>query len=421
MSLAPYSVLFMSLLISSARADNIDFATPVRTGLEEVSYINPEFTVDGRYMVWFEPLGPFENGDRIGTLWHCGVDQETGDLHPPSGRGFPAFESTIYKRANPGYDAEGPYYVGATPDGHLKMVRPTGPSTGVVTDITYPGIPPDPDRRGIFPSIIPGSSERYAFWFKAEPGPSPPAAEWVEVRLIDLDNPVNEIVIDRQENAFPGSTWTPVDLAVPRWMRGLPVFVFGFEDESGHIQARLASIEPGPQATTMAITAAGYDHFDPSPFFDGKDRYIFPGIDGKPEVRVYRQQEGEPDFSPWVDIRVVNSEMEIPCRALSNEPFLLGDKIVTSFHLSDCADGGSFFTARSEIWTAIIHEADAEPFLLAGEEGKTFNEPEFARIGEKAFIYYTGYPAGSNPFTVTYELWRVEVLLIPSYEGWTVY
>jgi hypothetical protein len=106
----------------------------------------------------------------------------------------------------------------------------------------------------------------------------------------------------------------------------------------------------------------------------------------------------------------MGSMMTAPCRALSNEPFRLGDTIVTSFHISDCAAGGSFLSSRSEIWAATLDEPSPQPVLLAGAEGVVYNEPEFAQAGEKAWVYYTAYAVGENPFTASYELWRRDVL-----------
>ncbi len=77
-------------------ANFIPHSEPV--GDPNANYANIEFTADGKYMVWFEMTHRQGNG----VVWHCAINPETGDLIPPDGRGFRAFESTVYGRANPG-------------------------------------------------------------------------------------------------------------------------------------------------------------------------------------------------------------------------------------------------------------------------------------------------------------------------------
>ena len=119
-----------------------------RIGDLQTSYLNPEFSDDGRFMIWSEQVSDvLPNNDVMVQVWHCGIDPETGNLIPADGRGFKAFESTIYKRPNMGFDQNGPYYVGADRFGRLIKVENLSNTSGTLTNISTP---PNLNRRGDF-------------------------------------------------------------------------------------------------------------------------------------------------------------------------------------------------------------------------------------------------------------------------------
>lgn len=376
------------------------------------SYINPEFTIDGKYMVWFEPTGSITpEGDREGTVWHCGIDQETGELIPADGKGFSAFTSTIYKRANTGYDLSGPCYVGADPEGNLKLVRISGNTTGIVTDLPTS---PDADRRGIFPSKNANSDELYVFWFKANPGPHPGAASYVEVRFITLSNPTNEVLVEREERNPDNPTWAALDLAVPRWFNGLNEFTFGFP-KNGTNEVKKVTVFPNGSFQEVEITNAGFNHFDPSPYYFKGKRYIMPGLDGTAQVQVYREQMGSSLFSPFLTLTPTGSSLINPCRALSNEPFTLNDRFYTTFQISDCEQGGSFFVSNGEMYLAsVMPEANGWITRIGTSSADLVrNEPEVVVTeNNKAFVFYSAYEQGVNPLIAHYEIRKIELNLI---------
>jgi hypothetical protein len=78
----------------------------VEVGNPNISYANVEFSATGEFMVWFEQT---QDGSGRGTVWHCRVDPASGELIPWDGKGFRAFDSYLWARANPGRDARGPY------------------------------------------------------------------------------------------------------------------------------------------------------------------------------------------------------------------------------------------------------------------------------------------------------------------------
>ncbi len=157
-------------------ANFIPHSEPV--GDPNANYANIEFTADGKYMVWFEMTHRQGNG----VVWHCAINPETGDLIPADGRGFRAFDSTVFGRANPGMDSNGAYYVGMDRAGRMFLVRPTSATSGEVQALSTP---PDPTRRAIYPTILPGQNLGYIFWIKNEDTPgggTNRANDWFELQ-----------------------------------------------------------------------------------------------------------------------------------------------------------------------------------------------------------------------------------------------
>lgn len=127
----------------------------IRLGDTTINYVNPEISPTGNYMVWIE----VDQNGVTGKVWQCGIDPNTGDLIPPNGKGYNPFYSTIYARPGDwGVDSLGAYYVGATISGQIKFVRPTSPTTVVVSDIH---LTVDNKRRVFYPSQLPGINRRY--------------------------------------------------------------------------------------------------------------------------------------------------------------------------------------------------------------------------------------------------------------------
>ena len=384
---------------------NLMVGREVRLGETTISYLNPEFSDDGEYMIWLEQTqvipGTF---DVLVNVWHCKIDDETGAMIPTDGKGFLAFESTIYKRPNMGYDNNGPYYVGADSAGSLIMVRPTDAYNGEKLMLS---VPSNPNRRGIFPSILPNSEKQYVYWFHPDEYPLPSDVNRISVEYVDLDDPSKIHIVATQDNFNPGSSWAAMDLAVPRWIDGLPEFTFGEGNPPfGLVQASLCKIELDT-FTVRSITQEARNHFDPSPYYYKNKRYIMPG-DGNNSIVVYREDNDIFSVVKSFFVDTTNSTLIEPCSALSNEPFILGGNYFSTYLMSECdnSNNGAFVNSNGEVFLiGVQSQIPTFQAVSKAETGFVKNEPEVCvTTARKAFLYYNAFPDTQNALTATYEL-----------------
>lgn len=237
-----------------------------QVGDPEVCYINPEFSPDGTYAVWFEPSGKTRFQRRrargAGAIWHCQVDLNTGAFIPPDCKGFKAFESTSAARANLGVDRKGNFYIGGDTKGRLVWVRPTGPTTG---DVRVLPTASDPERRAIYPSRNPESDDAYVFWIKSHGAVFPGRADWVELRYIDLDNSTKEITLDHQTRPAGTREWAPMDVSFVRWLTDTFELYFG-RTVSGSENPEIFRVNVAKSTTPEQVTSDRQRKLDPYPF-----------------------------------------------------------------------------------------------------------------------------------------------------------
>ncbi len=396
----------------------IKIGADIRVGSESISYMNPEFTSDGRYMVWFEPDsdGLQSDGRLYGTVWHCAIDPDTGDLVPPDGRGFAAFPATIWTRANPGRDAVGPYYVGqyATRDAderndHFVIVRPTGPTTGEVTVLEESVA--QSRRRSIFPTSLADRelNEQYIWWLENDTGYTPSKAESVQLKYIAIADPAVEYVITTQQ--APGQKWCPMDMTYVRLVVGTPFLTFGIPVGT---DIEVATFDlADPQSGIYQVTEDGLFKLDPFSFTYENRWYFIAGINGTEESILYASDGPREPFSPLQTIRVDPNTSEIPedfrCQPMSHETFSLAGRMFSAFQISNCESSGNFFTRQGEIWLTEIFSEPHRVVRLSIDGPEAKNEPEIAVGATKAWVFYTMYPAGQSPVAVQYQLRRVSI------------
>ncbi|MCA9492967.1 MAG: hypothetical protein KC621_23715 [Myxococcales bacterium] len=386
-------------------------------GDPDISYMNPEFTPDGRFMVWFEPspTGPESDGRLFGTVWHCAVDLETGELDPPDGRGFAAFPASLYTRANTGADVDGPYYVGqrssASPgpdDDRLVVVRPTSPTSGEVTLLSASQA--RPRRRSIFPTALTDRplGEQAVWWLENDVGYSPGEANVVSLRYVRLDDPSIEGVVTEQETTGP--LWSPMDLTYARLVGGTSWLTLGVPTRAGVEVAMFDLDDPG--AGLVQVTSDGVFKLDPYPYVsDGGVDFLAGVGDSEDSYRYRSDGPGEPFTHvetvrtlPFPDSQIADGDR---CQAQSHQTFTHSGQTWTAFQISDCGQDGSFLTRRGEIWLSSVDVDPPVVMRLSSDGPEANNEPEPLVGEDRAWVFYTRYPAGASPQQVTYELRRV--------------
>jgi len=379
-------------------------------GDPNVSYANIEFTADYRYLVWFEMA---RDDSTTGTVWHCGVNLDTGELIPADGKGFRAFESTVWGRANPGRDAEGVYYIGANREGRLVFVRPTGATSGTVTVLPTPA---DLTRRGIYPTDLPAQQGGYVFWIKNERVPGgglDPRNRWFELRYLDLAHPEKEIVIERQEK--PARGFAPMDIGFARWFRGAPLLTFGAFDEQGRVQIKQFDAT-SPTRGTVMVTSDAHSHIDPFPFVFGDQHVIVAGIDGTATSQVYARASHAIPFAPVETIAPPHSTLPKPVLAQSHERILFDGKAYTAYQVNDGSAGRAnffetTFARTGEIWLTTVLQSPQQQWLISSRSDTAKSEPEPFIGKTRVWVFYSETSPDSSPGNALWSLRRADTPL----------
>lgn len=357
-----------------------------RVGDPAANYLNVEVTPDNRYMVWFEgatsPRDP-------GTVWHCEIDQRTGALIPPDCRGFAAFETNGWARANPGLDARGVYYVGADAQGRLVMVRPAGARDGAVTVLSTPA---DTLRRALYPSVLPGVDEAYVFMIRNERTPGAgvrPLNNWVELQYVDLNAPHEVHVIERQTT--PARAGAPMDVGFVRWVRGLPVITYGFTPAGSNVVETRAFDVADPARGSYPLIVDGVSKIDPYGALIGEDVYVLAGADRTARSLIYRQDHGAGPFARIAELFPDGSALDNPSLAQSHEPFARDGRIYTVYQVNERGDGFVATTFRNpgEIWLADLSASPALQWRIAPLDGGPIAEPEPVMGETCVWVFYT--------------------------------
>ncbi|MFN7021931.1 MAG: alpha/beta hydrolase family esterase, partial [Phycisphaerales bacterium] len=359
-----------------------------QVGDPKVNYLNVEFTADGRYMVWFEGRDDASNN---GVVWHCGVDPVTGDLIPPDGRGFRAFESTTWARANPGYDADGPYYVGSDRNGRLVMVRPRSHDEGQIKRLPTP---PDRRRRAIYPTTLPDRHGGYVFFIQNESTPGAGVRmngnSWVELQYIDLAKPEAVHAIERQNT--PRRGFAPMDTGFARWMKGRALLTYGAMAENGRIEVRGFDSDH-PERGVHDLILDGHHKIDPFGMRSGDAEYILAGIDSTATSHVYRRpadQHVPSPFSLWKKIAPDQSRLAKPSLAQSHEPCTFQGGIYTVYQVNE--QGAGFFDTTfrkpGELWLAELGAEPVRQWRVAPADSSPVAEPEPLVLNDRVLIFY---------------------------------
>ncbi len=360
----------------------------VQVGDPKANYLNVEFTADGRYMVWFEG----QDGNSVnGIVWHCGVDPNTGNLIPHDGRGFRAFESTSWARANPGHDAKGPYYIGADRDGYLLMVRPVSPFEGRITRLPTP---PDLRRRAIYPTILRDREGGFVFFIQNENTPGTGTRfngnSWVELQYLNLSDPKLIHIIERQE--IPRRGFAPMDVGFARWMKERPLLTYGAMSKYGVVEVRGFDADH-PERGARDLIADGHNKIDSYGTKLGDFEFIFAGIDATATSHIYRRPadrlEGN-SFTLWKKLVPEPSLLAKPSLAQSHEPFVFRGNLYTVYQVNEQGTGffDTTFRKPGEIWLAAPGAEPVRQWRVAPAGTALVAEPEPLVLGDRIWIFY---------------------------------
>ncbi len=384
------SMPFLRRSGTAARAATAPWRPQVKqVGDPAVSYLNVEMTGDGRYMVWFEGTA---GGSDAGIVWHCGIDPSTGDLIPPDGRGFRAFESTSWARANPGLDSLGVYYVGADRQGRLILVRPEGPAQGRVSALP---IPADPLRRAIYPTVLPDRRGGAVLFIRNEKNPGAGTRangnSWVELQWASLSNPGPVQVVERQPT--PPFGFAPMDTGFVRWMRHRMIMTFGGNSPGGRKVKVRGYDADNPRSGAFDLIDNGHTHIDPYPALFGGYEYIFAGIDATAESFVYRRPAHSPASAPFELLHRLTppeSSLRQPSLAQSHEPFEILGRLFTVYQVNDQGRGffDTTFQNNGEIWLADLTAQPPRQWRIAPEVSGPAAEPEPLVTPFGAWVFY---------------------------------
>ncbi len=397
----------------------------VRVGDPKVSYAGIEFTIGHKYMVWTEG---FANNTQNMVQWHCEVNPDTGDLIPPDGKGFRAFDTTGLSRANPGRDSQGIYYVGMNRQGRLVLVRPTSATTGTVTILPTAA---DLTRRGIYCSDAPEQpgQDEYVIWIKNENvvgGPGAPRNAWVELRYISLTNPAVEHVLQHQDRPpAPSPRWAPLDAVFPRWIRGRATLTSGIpHDANGVVQVVEIDFTQGAPPTLRTVTDDAQMKGDAFGWeFGNQDILMSGAAGGTGSIRIYTRPVGQQFFKPVEIITPSPSTLTPPLFGQSAEHLSFGGRAYVSFQVnpgpsvsSRAKPGASgffdmAFSQTGEIWLSTVLQTPQQKWRLSDDSDRAKFEPENYVGRSKAWVFYNSIPKGSDMRSTVVQLRRCETPL----------
>lgn len=406
-------VFFISFCVYSKSFAQSFIINDVRLGDTAINYVNPEISPFGNYMVWIE----VDTNGTTGKVWQCGIDPNTGDLIPSNGKGYSPFYSTIYARPGDwGVDSLGVYYVGQTIMGQMKFVRPTSPTSAVVTNISAPI---DNKRRVFYPSQLPGVNKRFVsyIWNDSVPGFSlyTPQNSYYQLRLMDIDNPFNDYLIEQQNAIFPLPV--PMDIIVPRWMKGTPYLTFGYKDANNKAQVKefcaLTPLNPPiPVTNDLANKIDGYPVKNP---FTG-EQYLMSGINASDTAFFYKRSNFGQMFIQNETVIPQTVHLTTPSLNQSHEPFFFNGQLYSTFQINN--KGTDFLNTTlkqpGEIWMTTIDSSQQTMWLLSAFDSTlNISEPEPYVGNGKAWVFYsaTVIDTSSNNFFKKFQLRRCETPL----------
>ncbi len=384
--------LLIMIILTFFKPSSSQHFTPhdIRIGDTTINYVNPEISPTGNYMLWIEV--DTSNGV-LCKVWQCGIDPNTGDLIPKNGKGFSPFYSNVYARpADWGLDSLGVYYVGATFSGQMKFVRPTSPTSAIVNDIATPIVN---KRRVFYPSQLPGVNKRFVSYILNDSinglSLTTPQNKYYQLRLVDLDNLANDYLIEQQESIFPAAV--PMDVIVPRWIKGSHYLTYGYKDAINKIQAKEFNAftplsPPIPITNDVATKVDGYPVLNPLT----NEQYFMSGINTSDTAFFYKRSSFGFMFSFNELVVPKSKHLNNPALNQSHEPFFFNNQLFSTFQINE--QGKNYLETTlnkpGEIWLTTIDILPQTMWLLSEFNSElNISEPEPYVGNNKVWVYYS--------------------------------
>lgn len=389
------------LLIIASLLTSLIYATEIQIGDPNISYASVEFSKDGKFMIWYEGV----NGNRTGKMWHCEVDLNTGNLIPSDCKGFSAFSTSVWGRANVGHDSQGPFYVGANLEGETILVRPTSSSTGKVTKLPSPV---SRFRKGFYSTRMLYSEQAYAIWMEFT------SQNDRTLQYIDLSKPeiVHNIETQTLDGRFP---MVPMDIGFFRLVDGAPYVTYGAYDTNGNVQVKMKDLRD-PLLPAKQVTFEENHHIDPYAFKTPNGQmYMVAGIDGQAKLFIYLYNETLQRFEKLGEVSVPNETVLInPILANSFEPIFKDGKILGSYQVNNAPIHGrgyipTAFESPGEIWLFNVLNPSEKQIKLSGQHTMIRTEPEPVKGNQQNWVYFNASTDQGGIMDTIWKLIRVSV------------
>ncbi|MFQ3579589.1 MAG: T9SS type A sorting domain-containing protein, partial [Bacteroidales bacterium] len=264
--------------------------------------------------------------------------------------------------------------------------------TATVTNIALPIVN---KRRVFYPSQLPNVNKRFVSYILNDSingfSSSTPQNSYYQLRLLDLDNPANDYLIEQQPSIYPATV--PMDVIVPRWIKGSPYLTFGYRDSNNKVQAKEFNaynplIQAVPATNDFSNKTDGYPVLNPIT----NEQYFLSGINTSDTAYFYKRNSFGSIFTLNEIVVPQSVNLHSPALNQSHEPFLFNGKLYSTFQINN--SGGNFFETTfnqpGEIWMTTVDSAPQTMWLLS-EYDSTLNvsEPEPYVGNNKVWVYYS--------------------------------
>ena len=272
------------------------------------------------------------------------------------------------------------------------MVRPTSPTSATVTNIAAPM---DNKRRVFYPSQLPNENKRFVIYILNDVingfSANYPQNTKFQLRLLDLDNPTNDYLIEEQPSIYP--LIVPMDVIVPRWIKNSGYLTYGYKDDNGVVQAKqFDALHP----TEAAIPVTN----DLSNKVDGNtiintlngNQYFISGINATNTAYIYKRTAFDAMFLQDEIITPSSVNLETPSLNQSHEPFIFNGQLYSAFQINNSGNNFSetTFNRPGEIWLTTLDNPNQQMWLLNEfDSALNVSEPEAYSGNDKVWIFYS--------------------------------